>query len=254
MKNATKQLGKVVAKIALKVATINANRTCMYMAHQPKLPKAVQELRKLKGCSVFRKYLHKIPITAVLCSLLVGCTVAPANLIITSTHVESSANTQNDQTLISILSENLYTNGMVVMNWINAGVGIEKDETNTFTPENSSTTSYVLVTNITSIKLLKANCEMVFSKRLLKSTIYPIILDGETPLFIENKGKLYFNTNTGGGSAYAPDFARAKIVSKSENEFEVEVPITTIDNQNGIPFIYKVIKQDGNWVLDEFYI
>lgn len=203
---------------------------------------------------MFRKYLHKLLITAVLCSLLASCTAAPTNLIINSTQAKSSANTQNDQTLISILSDNLYTNGMVVMGWINAGVGIEKDETKTFTPENSNTTAYVLVTNITSVKMLKTNCEMVFSKRFLKSAIYPIILDGETPLFIENKGKLYFNTNTGGGSAYAPDFARAKVISKSENEFEVEVPITTIDNQNGIPFIYKVIKQDGNWVLDEFYI
>lgn len=203
---------------------------------------------------MFQKYLHKILITAVLCSLLVGCTAAPAKLIVNSTQAGSSANTQSDQALIAILSENLYTNGMIVVGWINAGVGIEKDEANTFTPANSNTTSYVLVTNITSVKLLKANCEMVFSKRFLKSTIYPIILDGETPLFIENKGYLYFNTNTGGGSAYAPDFARAKVISKSENAFEVEVPITTIDNQNGNPFIYKVLKQDGNWVLDEFYL
>lgn len=203
---------------------------------------------------MFQKYLLKILITTVLCCLITGCTAASTNVIINSAPAKALASTQNDQTLISILSEKLYANGMVVMGWINAGVGIEKDKTETFTPENSNATSYVLVTNIPNIKLLKANCELVFSKRFLKSNIYPIIIDGETPLFIENKGKLYFNTNTGGGSAYAPDFARARVVSKSKNEFEIEVPITTIDNQNGEPFVYKVLKQDGNWVLDEFYV
>lgn len=48
MKNTTKQFSEVVAKIALKVATISANTTCFYYAHQPKLPKSVQALRKFK--------------------------------------------------------------------------------------------------------------------------------------------------------------------------------------------------------------
>lgn len=48
MKNATKQLSEVVAKIALKVATISANTTCFYYAHQPKLPNSVKALRKIK--------------------------------------------------------------------------------------------------------------------------------------------------------------------------------------------------------------
>ena len=36
----------VVAKIALKVAKGQANSTCPFIAHQPKLPDAVKKLRK----------------------------------------------------------------------------------------------------------------------------------------------------------------------------------------------------------------
>lgn len=48
MKKRTKQLSEVVAKIALKAAIISANTTCVYYAHQPKLPKSVKALRKIK--------------------------------------------------------------------------------------------------------------------------------------------------------------------------------------------------------------
>lgn len=47
MESITKQLSKVVARIALKVAVQNANSTCVYHAHQPKLPESVKKLRKV---------------------------------------------------------------------------------------------------------------------------------------------------------------------------------------------------------------
>lgn len=46
MKKFTKQIGKAVAGVALLVTRINANSTCLWYAHQPKLPKGAKKLRK----------------------------------------------------------------------------------------------------------------------------------------------------------------------------------------------------------------
>ena len=37
---------KIVKKAAYRVAETSANRICVYFFHQPKLPKAVKQLRK----------------------------------------------------------------------------------------------------------------------------------------------------------------------------------------------------------------
>lgn len=41
-----KLLGKVVAEAAKKVTTANVNSACIYLLHQPKLPKEAKKLRK----------------------------------------------------------------------------------------------------------------------------------------------------------------------------------------------------------------
>ena len=38
--------GGLVAALALVVTTLNINTTCMFMAHQPKLPTSASKLRK----------------------------------------------------------------------------------------------------------------------------------------------------------------------------------------------------------------
>jgi len=48
MKNSTKanKLGKVMAELALKTTKTNANSTCVFISHQPKLPETAKKLRK----------------------------------------------------------------------------------------------------------------------------------------------------------------------------------------------------------------
>lgn len=48
MKNSTKanNLGKVMAKLALKTTQTNANSACVFITHQPKLPETAKKLRK----------------------------------------------------------------------------------------------------------------------------------------------------------------------------------------------------------------
>lgn len=41
------KFGGVIASLALMITAINANSTCMFVAHQPKLPKGAEKLRKL---------------------------------------------------------------------------------------------------------------------------------------------------------------------------------------------------------------
>ena len=40
-------LGSVVASFAVMITSINVNTTCMFIAHQPKLPDSAKKLRKL---------------------------------------------------------------------------------------------------------------------------------------------------------------------------------------------------------------
>lgn len=41
-----KKAGKTIARLALMVTTMNVNSACMLFAHQPKLPKGAEKLRK----------------------------------------------------------------------------------------------------------------------------------------------------------------------------------------------------------------
>lgn len=45
-KNILYSLGGMVATLAVVVTTLNVNATCLYMAHQPKLPDSARKLRK----------------------------------------------------------------------------------------------------------------------------------------------------------------------------------------------------------------
>ncbi|NCC15450.1 MAG: cyclic lactone autoinducer peptide [Clostridia bacterium] len=45
-KNFLYSLGGMVATLAVVITTLNVNTTCLYMAHQPKLPDAAKKLRK----------------------------------------------------------------------------------------------------------------------------------------------------------------------------------------------------------------
>lgn len=40
------RFGGVIAAFALVITTLNVNSTCVYFAHQPKLPESAKKLRK----------------------------------------------------------------------------------------------------------------------------------------------------------------------------------------------------------------
>lgn len=40
------RFGGIVASLALAVTTMNVNSTCIFVVHQPKLPKGAEKLRK----------------------------------------------------------------------------------------------------------------------------------------------------------------------------------------------------------------
>ncbi|MEA5083157.1 hypothetical protein SDC9_196302 [bioreactor metagenome] len=40
-------LGKMMCAFALFITTMNVNTTCVFQAHQPKLPKGAEKLRKV---------------------------------------------------------------------------------------------------------------------------------------------------------------------------------------------------------------
>lgn len=46
MKKALMKFSGVIASLALMVTVMNANTTCIWLIHQPKLPKGAEKLRK----------------------------------------------------------------------------------------------------------------------------------------------------------------------------------------------------------------
>lgn len=46
MNDLSKKIGILVASTALAITAMNANATCLYFVHQPKLPKDASKLRK----------------------------------------------------------------------------------------------------------------------------------------------------------------------------------------------------------------
>ena len=46
MKKVVLRFGGILASLALMVTSMNVNTTCMYLAHQPELPKGAEKLRK----------------------------------------------------------------------------------------------------------------------------------------------------------------------------------------------------------------
>ena len=189
---------------------------------------------------------------------LIGCEKSPAEekpdiddlLIISPAKIDEPADKMEDTALISLFENTLYYNASKLRGWILGELDLDYDSV---FETNDDRLEYVLVKNISDMAAFKANFEAVFSNALLSKAVYPWVIEGDTPLFVENDGKLYFNKNTGGGVGFAADFTRANVTAKSENAFEIGVPMITADDSEGEIFIYKIVQQNGKWVLDSHH-
>ena len=204
-----------------------------------------------------------ILISAILFSMLLftgGCEKSPKEeadisglLIISPVNISESADKMDDAALVSLL-EKLYKNAALPANWIwgmwdqNIVVSID----NVLLDESGNPKCY-LVENIPNIEALKVNLEAIYSDKLLANIIYPMMISGNPSFFIEEDGKLYINPYATGVLYAAPDFTRANVIKKSSDTFEIEVPMTQIDDAEGKIFVYKAVQQKGNWVLDNFF-
>lgn len=169
-----------------------------------------------------------------------------------STDNIEEADKLDDTVLISLLENMLYKNGLKIVNWMCSGADLSLNYDTVFETDNPAI-EYVLVENIQDMQAFKIICEQVFSKEFLSANVYPDLIEGDYPLFTEKDGKLYYNKNTGGGYPFAPDFTRANVTSNEAEAFEIEVPMTEAGDEEGKMFAFKAVRQNGNWVLDNFY-
>ncbi|MCL2518632.1 MAG: hypothetical protein FWF15_08725 [Oscillospiraceae bacterium] len=174
-------------------------------------------------------------------------------LLFSPVAVKDPADKMEDTALIEMFETKLYENAKTVIRWYIYGSGFDSDldldMDSTFNNGNSA--NYVEVKDIKDMATLKAHYEAVFSSRILDKYIYPIF-EGDTPTFVEHNGKLYFNTGVAGGFIDAPDFTLAKVINKSTDTFEIEMPMDDPDIGVAV-FTYKAIQQNGNWVLDRYF-
>ena len=159
----------------------------------------------------------------------------------------------DDAALVSLL-EKLYKNATLPAKWIwgqtDAGLIVNND---IVLLDESGNPKCYLVENIPNIEALKVNLEAIYSDNLLANIIYPMMISGNPSYFIEEDGKLYLNPYATGVLYTIPDYTRAKVTSKSADAFVIEVPMITIDDEEGKIFVYKAVQQKGNWVLDSFF-
>lgn len=183
--------------------------------------------------------------------LFAGCGPSHSSaLIITPAYAQGRADKLKDEALLALFQDTLYTNAITAIDWVNC-IGIETDSSVVF--PGTKGTNYVLVTNIQNMEDLHANYLAIFSQRLLQEHVCPTFLECRDPLFLEEDGQLYINNQAGGVSGAVPDFTRDVVITKTADSFEIEVPLTTPNDQTGMPYIFKVINQDGYWVLDTFF-
>ena len=172
--------------------------------------------------------------------------------LISPTYTEKTADQMDDSELINILQNNLYHNIRIIQDWICTGGTLQRESATTY-DSGDNRADYQLISNIKDKSALEINIKSIFTDEYSEGKIYPLLFEGDLPLFVEVDGKLYNNANTGGALTYYPDFTRAKVTSKTADGFDVEVPITYIDDPEGKPYIYKIVLQDGKWLLANDY-
>ena len=172
-------------------------------------------------------------------------------LLITPAVADKDADVCDDVELISMLDKQLYPISSTAYDWI-INVMVDIDFDNSLEDEKYKDYRYLLVTNLQNIDELKANLSAVFSESFLETYLYNYLFEAEYPLYIESDGQLYVYADVGGAQACLPDFTRADVSNKAKNSFDITVPITTVDDQVGVPFTYHIIKQNGYWVFDTY--
>lgn len=109
------------------------------------------------------------------------------------------------------------------------------------------------MTSFTNIESLKANCELVFSHDLSTEAVYPILLESDCPSFVENEEQLYIDEHGTYVTGTGVDYTRAAVTEKNADSFVIEAPMISLYNPAGEIYRYNMIKQNGNWVLDDHY-
>ncbi len=173
-------------------------------------------------------------------------------LLVTPVTAEKDADKTDDIDLIKILKDKLLPNYRIVQNWIGGG-GLDLDFNKKINFNKSlkdSNHELILMNSFKTINRFKYNLKAVFSEDMLNHIVYPIFFNEEHPIVIESEGSLYYDYDRGFGIGHTPDFDRAVISNKGSDWFEVTVPIVTIDDEVGIPYTYKIVKENGNWVMD----
>lgn len=176
--------------------------------------------------------------------LVVALPLSPA-------YVNKIADELTDSDLIDILQNKLLPSDRIIQNMVCNGDYLERDFSSTYNSRDKRA-NYVLINNINNMKSLEKCMKIIFTDKYLQDIIYPKLFNSELPLFIEVDGKLYYNANTGGGIDYNPDFSRAKVVKKTSDSFEIEIPITHLISSEEL-YTFRVVNQGGKWKIDRDY-
>ena len=191
----------------------------------------------------------------LLCLLSCGKETEPVDiqLAFTPTTANIPANEMEDAALISIFEE-IYNKGATINNWRNCvSFNVDYDIIHTIRVQDKYDVQYFKAKSLPNIASVKASCELVFSDELLTNRVYPILFEGDYHVFTEVDGALYINADGDYITSFGVDYARAVVIEKTADSFVIEVPMISLWNPDGDIFQYKVVKQNGNWVLNDHF-
>ena len=117
--------------------------------------------------------------------------------------------------------------------------------------DGNDATQYYLVLNIQDYAAFQELTDAVFSRGFQENVLFPQYIDQICPLFVSHNNRLYYNYNTGGCVEFIIDPASAEITDRTDDSFSVSVGVNT--HEVSETFVYRIVRQDGHWVMDNDY-
>ena len=149
------------------------------------------------------KFIIPLISVVLLVSILTACgaeengAVLPVNPV----NSEKTAGKMSDGDLIDLLQNELFSNIRIVEDFVCTGGKLQRESDVTY-DSGGSGAEYQLISNVKDKSALERCVNNVFTGEYSKSAVFPVMFDGEPPLFVEADGRLYNNANTGGALAY----------------------------------------------------
>ena len=171
-------------------------------------------------------------------------------LVITPADASVSPLELSDDELTDLFVNRIFANYTEWNNIACNGIALALDFNDEYDDGNDAT-QYYLVLNIQDYAAFQELTDAVFSRGFQETVLFPEYIDPICPLFVSHNDRLYYNYNTGGCVEFIIAPASAEIADRTDDSFSVSIGVSTHEVSG--TFVYRIVRQDGHWVMDNDY-